>query len=191
MSRFRKAIAPLAAVLALMPGLVNAQSQQPPPPGYGMGPGIMGGPGMAGGMMGGGPGPGMMGGGMMMGPGGGPAYGMGPGVGGYGAGAIVSALNLTEAQRADVNKIRDDLRRKNWDLLGKMQDQAAMLRDLYGADKLDRGAITAAYKRVGDLRLQRIENFLDAAEKIQSVLTPQQRDQLKRHGPWWMREISP
>jgi Spy/CpxP family protein refolding chaperone len=96
-------------------------------------------------------------------------------------------LDLTDAQRQQVLKIQDDLRRKNWDLLGKQQDEEAKLRDAYfGAAKRDRAAIVDAYRRIGDLRLQRIENALDAAEKIEGVLTPQQRDQLKRWGPWWM-----
>ncbi len=52
--------------------------------------------------------------------------------------------------------------------------------------KRDRAAIVAAYKRIGELRVQRIENSLDAVEKIEGVLTPQQRESLRRLGPWWM-----
>jgi Spy/CpxP family protein refolding chaperone len=114
-----------------------------------------------------------MGGGMMMGP--------GSGMGG------LWHLDLTDAQRQQVLKIQDELRRKNWDLLGKQQDEQAKLRDAYFASgKRDRAAIIAAYKRISDLRVQRIENSLDATEKIEGVLTQQQRDQLKRYGPWWM-----
>ncbi|HSD41322.1 MAG TPA: Spy/CpxP family protein refolding chaperone [Burkholderiales bacterium] len=151
-------------------------------PGGGMGPGMMGG----GGMMGEGMGPGMMGGGMGLGRGGmmgGGGMMMGPG-GGIGA---LWQLDLTDAQRQQVLKIQDDLRRKNWDLLGKQQDEQAKLRDAYLASgKRDRAAIIAAYKRIGELRVQRIENSLDAAEKVEGALTQQQRDQLKRYGPWWM-----
>jgi Spy/CpxP family protein refolding chaperone len=108
---------------------------------------------------------------------------MGPG-GGLGA---LAQLDLSDAQRAEVFKVQDELRRKNWDLLGKQQDEQAKLRDAYFASgKRDRTAIVAAYKRIGDLRVQRIENSLDAADKIEGLLTPQQRDQLKRFGPWWM-----
>jgi Spy/CpxP family protein refolding chaperone len=122
-------------------------------------------------MMGGGYGPGMMGGGMM------------------GTGALWH-LDLTDAQRQQVLKIQDELRRKNWDLLGKQQDEQAKLRDAYLASgKRDRAAIVAAYKRIGELRVQRIENSLEAIEKIEGVLTQQQRDQLKRYGPWWMSGV--
>jgi len=147
--------------------------------GYGMGPGMMGGygpgygmgPGMMGGMMG----PGMMG-------GYGPGYGAGPGM----MGGALWALDLTDKQVSEIAKIQDETRRKNWDVLGKMQDEYAKLRDAYATDKRDRPAIVAAYKRISDLRLQRIENSLEAREKVESVLTSEQREQLRRWGPWWM-----
>jgi Spy/CpxP family protein refolding chaperone len=170
-----KAVVPFAAGIAI--AFASAGLAQPYGPGAGMGPGMMGGgfgPGMMG--PGGGPGPGGMG------------YGMGPGAMGGGMGALWR-LDLSDVQRQQVLKIQDDLRRVNWDLLGKTQDEQAKLRDAYfGGGKRDRAAIVAAYKRIADLRVQRIENSLDAAEKIEGVLTPQQRDQLKRWGPWWALE---
>ena len=199
MSTIVKIAIPVAAALALSAGIASAQQppQQPPPQsGYGPGYGPGGGAGPRGGY-GPGYGPGYHG----MGPGGG--YGMGPGMmggygdgmgmGGYGDGMgpwmmgslALRALGLTAAQEAQVNKISDELRRKNWDLLGKMQDEGAKLRDLYGADKLDRSAITAAYKRLGDLRQARIENALEAQEKIDAVLTPDQRKELRSRGYGW------
>jgi Spy/CpxP family protein refolding chaperone len=173
---------PVAAALVAA-GAALAQQPGPPSgpgPGPGMGPGMMQGPGGGGGGMG--PGRGMgAGGGIGPGPGG----GMGPG-GGLGR---LAQLDLSESQRSQVFKIQDDLRRKNWELLGKTQDEQAKLRDAYYASGTrDRAAIIAAYKRIGELRVQRIENSLDAAEKVEALLTPQQREGLKRLGPWWMSE---
>ncbi len=158
-------------------------------PGYGMGPGMNGGYGpgygMGSGMMGGMMGPGMMG-------GYGPGYGMGPGMmGGYGQGAgmmgdALWSLELTDAQRSQVLKIQDEVRRMNWDLLGKTLDETAKLREAYSSGKRDRAAIIGAYKTLGELRLRRIENSLAAAEKMEGVLTKEQREQLRRWGPWWM-----
>jgi Spy/CpxP family protein refolding chaperone len=169
----------------------SAIAQQPGQPAPGMGPGA--GPGKGPGMMqgsGGGMGPGMMGGGGMgggMGPGmmgGGGMAGGGMGMGGMGA---LARLDLNDSQRSQVFKIQDELRHKNWELLGQSQDEQAKLRDAYFVSgKRDRAAIVAAYKRIGELRVQRIENSLDAAEKIEAVLTPQQRESLRRFGPWWM-----
>jgi Spy/CpxP family protein refolding chaperone len=206
--KFASVLVPLVMAGAIAASAAFAQQPQQSGggpgygPGYGMGPGMMGGygPGRGGGYGPGyGMGPGMMGGG---GGGYGPGYGMGPGMmgGGLGPGTMgigggmmggVWRLGLTDDQRQQVLKIQDELRRKNWDLLGKQQDEEAKLRDAYFASgKRDRAAIVAAYKRIGDLRVQRIENSLDAAEKIEGVLTQQQRDQLKRWGPWWMGDAT-
>jgi Spy/CpxP family protein refolding chaperone len=111
----------------------------------------------------------------------GPGYGMGPGM----MRGPLGALDLSDAQRAQINKIQDEVRRKNWDVMGKMQDEHAKLRDAYAAAKRDRTAILGAYKRIGELRLQRIENALDAREKIEGALTEEQRKQVQRWGPWW------
>jgi len=134
-----------------------------------MGPGMMGGYGM---------GPGMMGGYEA-------GYGMGPGM----MGGALWSLDLSDAQRSQVNKIQDEVRRKNWDVLGKMQDEMAKLRDAYASGKSERAAILGAYKRIGDLRLQRIENTLDASEKLEGVLTKEQREQLRQSGPLGMMSI--
>jgi Spy/CpxP family protein refolding chaperone len=139
-----------------------------------MGGGMMGGGMMGPGMMG----PGMMGGGMMGG-------GMGPGFG-----RALWSLDLNTAQRKEVLKVQDELRKKNWEVAGKMQDEMAKLRDAYWAsEKLDRAATLAAYKRINELRQQRLQNSLDAADKIEKVLTAEQREQVKRWGPWWSDEV--
>lgn len=184
----------MAAMLVASAPAVHAQPQG----GSGMmGPGMMG-PGMMGGGQGYGYGPGMMGPGMMGGSGMGPGmmggYGMGPGMmGGYGMGpgmmggyGPLSALNLTDDQRKKVQAIYDDLGKKNWEALGKMREDALKLRDLGWSDKRDKQAVLAAYKRMQDLRLQSFQARLDAQEQIEGVLTKEQRDQLRRWGPWWM-----
>jgi Spy/CpxP family protein refolding chaperone len=177
----------VAAAFVLIAGVASSQAPRQPgeTPGYGMGPDMMGGPGMMGGSgPRGGYGPGYGAGG---GRGYGPGYGMGPGMmGGNGLGMMnLRQLGLSDEQRAQVNKIHDELRRKNWDVLGKTQDEAARLRDLYAAEKFDRAAMTAAYKRLGDLRQVRVENMLEAYEKVDAVLTPEQRKTLRRsQGDW-------
>jgi Spy/CpxP family protein refolding chaperone len=144
---------------------------------YHMGPGMMGGyggygmgPGMMGGYGGYGMGPGMMGG-----------YGMGPGMlGGDELGAI-GRLNLDDEQRSQITKIEGDLRRKNWELMGEMHDEMATLRDLGSASgKRDRTAILAANKRMTELRQQMLENSLDATDKAEALLTPEQRERVRR-----------
>lgn len=207
-TNFRKTL--IAAALIGATALGTAAAADPPQgtygPGYGMGPGMMGGygpgpgsgygpgSGMGPGMMGGGGygmGPGMMGG--MMGPGMmggyGPGYGMGPGMmGGYGPGygmgyGMPYQLNLTPEQQNKLNALHEDLAKKNWDLAGKMHEESYKLRNLMGAEKPDRAAITNQYKKLQELRQQRFTARLDAQEKIDGVFTKEQKQQLRRFAP--------
>jgi Spy/CpxP family protein refolding chaperone len=173
--------------LGLGAAAVFAQDRSPPAGAPGAGPGMMGpgystdsnagyGPGRRGGF-------GMMGGRGMPGMMGGMGYGMGLG----GMGALV-ALDLTEPQRKQVLSIQDEVRKKNWAAMGAMQDEMAKVRDgFWAGEKRDRAAILAGNRRMFEIRQQMLENSLDAAEKIEQVLTPQQRAQLRKHsGPGWM-----
>ena len=195
----RLLVGSIVPTLLLASGVALAQPAPAPaqPPAWGpamMGPGgpMMGGPGagprgvygpwqgMGGGMMGGcGYGPGMGFGGMM-----GPGM-MGGGMMGV-AGPALAALGLDEAQRNEVVKIGDELRKKRWAVAGQMQDEMARIRDAAWSGKRDRASILAAHKRMSELGQQQLESSLDAADRIDKVLTPEQRQQLGRIGPWWM-----
>ncbi|MGE5160004.1 MAG: Spy/CpxP family protein refolding chaperone, partial [Betaproteobacteria bacterium] len=141
-------------------------------PGYGMLPGYRMGPGMMGGHA--------MGRGMMDGYFG---YRMGPGAmwgaGGRGLDGI-RHLDLSDAQRDQLRGIDDELRRKNWDLMGQMQEEMAKLRDHWSATKTDRDAILAADKRMFELRQQMLRNRIDAQDRAEALLTPQQKEQYDR-----------
>lgn len=209
------AVLAAGAALAQQPAPPAAGTTPPaattPPAGYRMGPGMMGGygPGYGPGYgQGYGPGPGYgpgygyrMGPGMMGGDGRG--YGMGPGMmggfgpgfgmmGGYGMmgaglGPALWALDLDDAQRKQVLAIQEDLRKKQWELAGKSQEEMAKLRDAWWTSgKRDRAAILAGSRRLSELRQQGLEQSLDAADRLDKVLTEQQREQLRRWGPWWM-----
>ena len=152
--------------------------------GYGMGPGMMG-PGWGGGY---GMGPGMMG------PGYGPGYGygMGPGMMGsfgpdYGMGSGTmfgygtrSDLNLSAEQRSKIAKIQNDVRRKHWEIMGKMQDEQALMNEQYYSDQRDDAALSKSYRKMSELRQQMFDLSLSAQKQIDAVLTKEQRDRLKR-----------
>lgn len=153
--------------------------------GYGGGMGMMGG-GMMDMMMGGGPGGGMgmMGGGGMMG-----GMGMGPGgmgmgmmgMGGAGMGmGPVWMLDLTDEQRDKIEKIHEDTRRKNWDTYGKIMDEESKLRDLYAGEIVDAKKVGAAYAGIAKLHQQVIEANVEAHNRVQAVLTKQQKEQLRQ-----------
>jgi Spy/CpxP family protein refolding chaperone len=155
----------LGAAVLMGGTIVAATALADPPqggygPGYGMGPGMMGGYGY-------GMGPGQMGGYNA-------EYGMGPGMmGGYGT---RSDLNLTAEQRSKIAKIQADVRRKHWDLMGKMQDEQSQLNEQYNADPRDAAALSKSYKKMSEFRHQMFDLSLSAQKQIDEVLTKEQRE---------------
>ncbi|MEO8652752.1 MAG: Spy/CpxP family protein refolding chaperone [Ramlibacter sp.] len=143
--------------------------------GYNMGPGMMGGYGQGQGY---GMGPDMMG---SYGPGygQGQGYGMGPGtMGGYGPG---SNLNLSAEQRSKIGKIQDDARHKQWELMGKMQDEQAQMNGQYYSDNRDDAALSKNYRRMSDLRHQMFDLSLSTRKQTDAVLTKEQHDKSRRN----------
>ncbi|HTS79304.1 MAG TPA: periplasmic heavy metal sensor [Myxococcaceae bacterium] len=140
------------------PGAKAPQVASPGPKhGWGMGPG----------MDGWGMGPGMGG------------WGMGTGLGGYGLGGI-GLLDLSPAQRTKINAIADDLRKRQWALLGEIQDDEAKLRDLSSQPEPDPKSVGSVYVHMSKLRQQMIEARAGAIDQARAVLTPEQRSTLDR-----------
>lgn len=120
--------------------------------GYGMGPGMMGGHGM---------GPGMM--------------------GGYGSGGWEASIpDLTNEQRTKIAGIQKELRQKQWALMGRMHEDAMSGGFFYRDGKFDEQAARKAYDVTASLHKQMFENSLEAQKRIDSLLTPKQREQLQR-----------
>lgn len=173
------------SLVALLAGSLWAASALAQP--YGMGPGMMGsgagygpggwGPGgcTMGPGWGGGGGPGW--GGYAMGPG----FGMGPGMmGGFGR-LDLHGLDLNDDQRAKLAEIHADVERKQWDLMRSMHELGWQS----GAGNRGGGAFDPAQARktfdaMTALRKQMFDNALDARQRIDAVLTPQQREQVRR-----------
>jgi Spy/CpxP family protein refolding chaperone len=137
------------------------------PGGYGPGPGMGGGYGYGPGMMGGGYGygPGMMGGG----------YGWGgPGMRGGGWGVLPN--DLSAEQRGKIAEIQRELRKQQWPLMEQMQD--AMWDS--GSGPQDEQAERREYDRVAALQKQMFDNMLAARKRMEAVLTPEQREQMRK-----------
>jgi Spy/CpxP family protein refolding chaperone len=110
----------------------------------------------------------------------GPGIGIGPAemYGPQPGDAEDSALDLSDEQRGRIDKIRQDLRRKQWDLMGRIQDEFAGRADAPDdatADKID--------DRIGELRQQMMSNETAARKQTDAVLTPEQRRELRRGRP--------
>lgn len=166
---------PLAAAFALAAAAAVAQPGPGYGPGSGYGPGMMGGygggPGMMGGW-GGGYGPGMMGG-----------YGGGPGMmGGWGRGGY-GLSDLTADQRKRIDDARQDFWKKQWPLMQQMHSA------MWNADQdpgapFDEQAARKAYDSTAALHKQMFENMIEMRKRTDAVLTPKQREELRRE---WSR----
>jgi len=201
--------APRDGTPAYGPGMMGGYG-----PGYGpgnmmggYGPGMMGGygsgsaPAYGPGMMGGygpGYGPGMMG---SYGRGGGWGSGWGGmgsmmgmmgmmGITGHGAMGVwpYYALDLSEQQRSKMSQIQDEMRKKNWEVVGKLVDEQARLRDLYAADKRDAAAIGKQTMKIAELRRQLVEASVDAHNRIEALLSKEQKERLRSFGHGWMMD---
>lgn len=166
----KRRILPVLTALLLTGGAVGAHACDWYSGGYGyggMGPGMMGmGHGMMGGMMGG--------------------YGMGPGMmGGYGAGQGIP--NLTEQQQNKMAQIQEEVRKKHWDIMGKMNAEQMKLQQLYYSGKRDSAAIEAQHKQIYQLQREMDESWLDAQSRMDAILTKEQKELLRGgYGPGWM-----
>jgi Spy/CpxP family protein refolding chaperone len=180
------------ALAALTTAAALAQAQPGPGPRwFGDGPAMMGaygmghhyGPGrMAGyGPGGGGPatmngacdqgayGPGMMRGHWRGGMGGFESMGMG----------FYGALDLSDAQQTKLAAIRDEMRRTHWESMGKLIDERLRMRDLMAADKPDPAAVGKQSMKVAELQRKLLEARIEARNRMESLLTPEQKDALR------------
>lgn len=158
------AIGAAAPVYADSPGRTYGPMMDCP-----MAPGAMMGPGMMGGMMGGGMG---MGQGMM--------GGYGPSVTGMGP---LYMLDLSDEQRAKINKITDEERTKHWATMGKIMEEQNKLRDLLQVETPDAKKVGAAYGAIAQLQRQMVETHVQARNQAEQVLSKAQREQLRN----WQR----
>jgi Spy/CpxP family protein refolding chaperone len=152
-------------------GAAAAQTQPPAAPAagpvpMGMGYGAMPGYGM--GMMGG-PGQGM---GMGMG------MGMGPGM--MGPGMMGTPMpGLSKEQVEQIDKIRFEVQDKMWGLTHQMWKEQEKMRQMLAEENRNVSEIGKLYGQISDLHRQGIETALEAQERVKSLLTPEQREELK------------
>ncbi|MBL0143211.1 MAG: Spy/CpxP family protein refolding chaperone [Betaproteobacteria bacterium] len=168
------------AAAQMGPGMMGGPGMSGGPGmGQGMGQGMVGGPGRMGGQ---GMGPGMTGGrgGCEMGPGMTHGKGMGAGMMGGPVMAGVEALNLTDEQRGKVTEIRREVQRKNHALMGSMHELKWQAEDAAKTAEFDEAAARKRFDAMAAIHKQMFETRLDARKRIDSVLTKEQREQLRK-----------
>jgi hypothetical protein len=86
--------------------------------------------------------------------------------------AAFLALDLSDDQRDRLGRIADDLRKRQWDLQGKVMDRESELRRLADGQR-------RATKAIGDLRAEMGKASADALRRAREVLTEEQRQRLE------------
>ncbi len=94
--------------------------------------------------------------------------------------ARLDRLELSDEQRAQLRKLKSELRRKNWELMGKVMDEKDKLHNLYAADKRDPKVIGAVYGTIFGLQRQMIEASVETLNRAEALLTAEQRAEFKR-----------
>ena len=167
----------LATVAVLSSAAFSQPSGSPPSQQEGRGYGWGMGPGMMGQGYGWGMGPGMMGQGY--------GWGMGPGMMGHGWGMSGPAAawrypaDLTKDQRDKITQIQTESLKQRYALMQQMHSLMWS-----GSAASDDQTAQKNYEASAALQKQMIDNATETQKRIEAVLTPKQREELRRNGPY-------
>ena len=96
-------------------------------------------------------------------------------------GRMMEALNLTDQQKVQMEKLRTELEKKQVTVQGKIAVLRVELKELFQAENPDRNAIEKKMKEVSDLQHQLKVNGLDHLFAVKGILTPEQQKEWKKH----------
>ena len=123
----------------------------------------------------------------MGGTGGGWGAGYGMGAGMPGAGMMSPGIgraqwlpDLEDSQRNQLLDLQEELRAQHREIAGEVRKELARLRNAWHAPERDRQAILASWKRLGEWQQKAVEQSLDAADRMDRILTAGQREELRR-----------
>lgn len=95
--------------------------------------------------------------------------------------ALIEDLQLTDAQQAQFKKLQIEQERKQTQIQSKIKLARLDIRELFQAEKPDKGAIEKGMRAVSDLQLQAKTNHLDHWFAVYNILTPEQQVKWKEH----------
>ena len=109
---------------------------------------------------------------------------------------MLEQLNLTDQQKGEMQKLRVEMEKQSVQTGAKIHLARIEMRELFTADKPDRGAIEKRMKEVSDLEFQMKLDRLNHMFAVNALLTPEQQKIWKQHmgslgsmGPMIRREI--
>ena len=89
-------------------------------------------------------------------------------------------LNLSEDQRDKIAAIQKQARKDQWDLMTQMREEQYKMQELYYAQRPDPSAINAQAAKIEQLQRKMVQANINAQKQVESVLTPEQREQMQR-----------
>ena len=95
--------------------------------------------------------------------------------------SVFEALNLTDQQKEQMEKLRAENQRAQVQVRSKIQLARIDLRELYNAEKADKSAIEKKLKEISDLQHQMKINHLNHFFAVNAILTPEQQKVWKEH----------
>jgi Spy/CpxP family protein refolding chaperone len=95
---------------------------------------------------------------------------------------MVWNLGLSERQAKKVREIQRELRAKHWALEDKIEDTSDQLFKLYSGAR-DPKKIGKVYSEIFDLRRQMIELGIEAGNRVEGILNPEQRKAMHKYMP--------
>lgn len=99
---------------------------------------------------------------------------------GMGFRALTRELGLSDAQVAQIEKMRTDQRRAGIKRRADVELARLELRELLKAPTIDEKAVQARTKELGDLHAAGLRARVDAQVQMNKILTPEQRSKLEQ-----------
>lgn len=92
-------------------------------------------------------------------------------------------LKLTKKQKTGIREIQRDLRSKHWNHADSIDVLSDKLMGMYRADTRDVQAIGKVYGEIFEKRRQMIMLGIEAGNKVEKLLTKEQRKKMKKMSP--------
>ncbi len=99
----------------------------------------------------------------------------------HGHKSLLEGLNLTDQQQVEMKTLRLAMEKKSIQSNAKIRLARVELRELFAAEKPDRGAIEKRMKDVSDLQYQEKLDWVDHHFAVIALLTPEQQKIWKKH----------
>ncbi len=95
-------------------------------------------------------------------------------------------LTLTKKQKTGIREIQRDLRSKHWNHADSIDVLSDKLMEMYRADTRNVQAIGKVYGEIFEKRRQMIMLGIEAGNKVEKLLTKEQRKKMKKMSPMHM-----